>query len=355
MPLLVSLLPTDLAFSHGGGERYAFEVHRSLCDLLPDWDHLALGATTDPEREPLPDGWTDITRFRGRRKPHSQDALDVRRMLRLVPRDARLVVASQWHTLSTLALRLRPRSGTLAAIDLGGGSLAAGAIGRLPLPKVDVATYKTSFEEQWSPIRARHGFVMRCGLDDSFFTPPQREERDVDFLLVARFLPHKGQREFVQALPEGARGRLVGPRGTDRPEYQQEVFHLAEERGVAVDLDLTDGELVEAYRRARYTVQVPIARPGEAPELLGLTMLEAMACGSVPISPTGGPSAEFARDGDTGIEYRAGDVADLTRVMTAALGDEERRRLLAAGALEETRSWTWRSGAQQLIDESGIG
>jgi glycosyltransferase involved in cell wall biosynthesis len=354
VPLLVSVMPTDLARCRGGGDRYAFEMHANLRELLPDWDARALGATTDPEHQPLPDGWTDITR-NGRRKPHASDALSLARLLRLVPRDADLVLANQWWTMSTLALRLRPRrSGTLVAIDLGGGSLAAARLSRLPLPPVDLVAFKTAYEARVSPVRARRSVILRAGLDNSLFSPPVREERDIDFLLVARFLPHKGQREFIRALPPGARGRLVCPSGSYDREYEEEVRTLAEERGVVIDVDLSDAELIEAYRHARYTVQVPIAQPQQAPELLGLAMLEAMACGSVPISPSGGPSAEFGRDGETGVEYRAGDLVDLERAMTTAFTDDERRVRLAAAGVAESHHWTWSAAAEALLDEAGI-
>jgi glycosyltransferase involved in cell wall biosynthesis len=240
------------------------------------------------------------------------------------------------------------------AIDHGGGSLGAARVSRLPLPAVDVAAVQSDYERRVTPMRGRRFVNMRGGIVEDLFTPPERDERDVDFLIVARFVPHKGQREFLEALPAGASARLVGPSGTYDEAYQRDVLALAGERGARVDLDLSDAELVEAYRRARFTVQVPIARPGDAPELLGLTMLEAMACGSVPISPTGGPSAEFARDGETGVEYRAGDVDDLRRAMAAALADDEGRRRLADAALEESRRWTWRAAAQTLIDTAGV-
>jgi glycosyltransferase involved in cell wall biosynthesis len=347
-------MPTDLARCRGGGDRYAFEMHANLRQLLPDWDALAFGATTEPDREPLPDGWTDITR-QGRRKPHASDALSLSRLLKLLPRDADLVLANQWWTMATLMLRVRPRrSGTLVAIDLGGGSLAAARLSRLPLPPVDLVAFKTAYEARVSPVRARSQMMMRGGLDSSLFSPPEREERDVDFLLVARFLPHKGQREFLRALPPGARGRLVCPSGTYDAGYQEEVKRLAEERDVAIDMNLSDADLIEAYRHARYTVQVPIARPQDAPELLGLAMLEAMACGSVPISPSGGPSAEFGRDGETGIEYRHGDIVHLARVMAAAFEDEERRRRLSAAGVEESRHWSWRAAARSLLEKAGI-
>jgi glycosyltransferase involved in cell wall biosynthesis len=354
MPLLVSVLPTDIARGRGGGERCAFEVHRHLRTLLPGWDAVALGASTAPASSPLPDGWTNIVR-RGRRPPHPQDALSLRALLRQTSRRADLIVAHQWWTYAMASLRTCPHRGTLIAIDHGGGHVNGVRLARLPLPPADLVAIQSEFEKRVTPLRGRRVCNMRGGIVDELFSPPAVEERTIDFLLVGRFLPHKGHREFQRALPPGAVAMLIGPSGTYEDAYRDEVMTLAADRGVEVRLDLTDAELRDVYRQTRYVVQVPIAPPGTAPELLGLTPLEGMACGAVPICPRHGASAEFARDGETGLQYEDQDIDDLGRVLAAAYSDESRRRTLAAAALVETRRWTWRAAAEVLVAQSGIG
>lgn len=352
MPLVVSVLPTDLALSYGGGERCAFEIHSGVRRLLPDWEARAVGASTDPERIPLPEGWTNLVRP-GPREPHAQDALDLRRLLRAVPASTDLVIAHQWQTRAMAALRLRPHRGVLAAIDHGGGSTTGSRVARLPLPRVDLAVIQSVFEARVTPLRGRRMCNMRGGIVDGLFRPPAGEDRGVDFLMVGRFVPHKGQREFLEALPVGTRALLIGPSGTYDPAYRETVLRLAEQRGVVVRTDVGDPELVAAYQQARYVVQVPIAPPGSAPELLGLSLLEGMACGAVPICPSEGASVEFAVEGMTGHNYTAGSVADLRRTLTQALGDEPGRRRLAQAGLAEARRWTWSAAARTLLEAAG--
>jgi glycosyltransferase involved in cell wall biosynthesis len=353
VPLVVSVLPTDLARSRGGGERCGHEIHRNLRTLLPGWEAIGIGATTAPDRYALPDGWRNLVR-RGRREPDPQDALAVSRTLAAVPASADLVIVHQWRTVVTAALRTRPRRGFLIAIDHGGGNLAGSRLARLPLPRVDLAAIQSDFEARVTPLRGHRTCNMRGGIVADLFEPPAVQARTFDFLMVGRFVPHKGQREFLQALPTGARALLVGPGGTYDPAYRDEVLRLAEQRAVEVALDLSDAALVAAYQRARFVVQVPIAPPGTAPELLGLSLLEGMACGAVPICPRHGASAEFARAGETGLQYTDNSVQDLRETLAGALTDESGRMRLAAAALEESRRWTWRAAAETLLYEAGI-
>jgi glycosyltransferase involved in cell wall biosynthesis len=353
VPVAVSVLPTDLAVSRGGGERCAHQIHANLRALLPSWDLIALGASSDPERAPVPDGWRNVVR-RGSGEAHAQDALSIPRLLAAVPWRAELVIAHQWRTMAMAALRVRPRRGFMIAIDHGGGNLAGSRLARLPLPRVDLASIQSVFEARMTPMQGRRVCNMRGGIVAELFAPPGTEQRSIDFLMVGRWVPHKGQREFLQALPAGARAMLVGQSGTYDPAYRDEVLKLAAERQVEVQLDLSDDELVRAYQRTRYVVQVPIAPPGTAPELLGLSLLEGMACGAVPICPRHGASAEFARHDDTGLQYEDNSVDDLRRSLTRAHADEDGRIRMAAAAVNESRIWTWRAAAETLLREAGI-
>ena len=350
MPLLVSVLPTDLARSFGGGERCAVHLHRELRARLPGWDALALTAWSGPPRDGAPPGWNNVI---GSRRVHSNDAIRMRALLHEAVRGADLVIAHQWRTRATATLRAlhgAARGGTLVAVDHGGGSETGAWLDRLPLPAADIGAVQSEYERRVTPMRARSVINMRGGIVEGVFVPPERDERDLDFLMVGRFLPHKGQALFLDALPEGARARLMGPSGSDAPDYRDEVLRRAEQRGVEVVLDAGDADVVAAYQRAAYTVQVPVVPgPGVHPELLGLSVLEGMACGSVPICPRGGPSAEFVRDGETGLNYEAESRDDLARVLREALEAGRRRAELAAGALAESAHWTWGAAAAAIL------
>jgi glycosyltransferase involved in cell wall biosynthesis len=355
VPLLVSVLPSDLARTRGGGERYAFELHAALARELGDpWEAQGITAAGERADELIPAGWRGARGEAG--SLPSTDAISARAVLAAVPRRADLVLLHQWRTRGGAALRLRhalARGGKLVGIDYGGGSVAGYRLNRLPLPAADLGAHISEFERRISPVRARRHVVIHGGTDPERFTPPAAESRDVDFLLVGRFLPHKGQELLLEALPEGARARLIGPSDSDDPAYMARVRERAAALGVDVVLDARDADLVEAYRGARYTVQVPRLtvdrRDATPPELLGLTLLEAMACGSVPVCPADGPSAEFVHDGRTGYTYELGSRDQLARTLAAALAAEDERERLRRAALEECGRWTWPAAASALL------
>lgn len=355
MPRLVSILPSDLARTRGGAERYAFELHAALAERAPSWELDGLvAASSDPDRW-VPDGWRAVGGRAAARRPVG-DAIDARTVLR-ESGTADVVLCHQWRTAATttwrLAARTRPDT-RLVVMDHGAGTRRGYAMAALPLPGADLALHQTAFEQAISPLRGRRHAVIRGGIDDRRFFPVDAAERDVDFLLVGRFVPYKGQRRLIDALPEGARARLVGPSDSEDPAYLADVVAAAEARGVEISFDVSDEELVAAYRTARYTVQVPLDvrryKKAAPPELLGLTMLEAMACGSIPICPGDGASSEFVVDGRTGLTYDAESDGALRETLGRALAERDGEPALRAGAVDAAGTWTWSCAAESLLE-----
>jgi glycosyltransferase involved in cell wall biosynthesis len=133
------------------------------------------------------------------------------------------------------------------------------------------------------------------------------------------------------------------------------VLERAQSIGVPVTVDATDGELSAAYRSAKFIVQVPVRSrdPKLAPpELLGLTLLEGMASGCVPICPSTGPAAEFVRDGVEGFCYAAEDMNDLRHTLAKAV-TSERLDHLATAARAESRRWTWEEAGRNVLRALG--
>lgn len=360
MPTLVSLLPSDLARTRGGAERYAFELHAALREELPAWRARGVVAASADMEQLVPDGWVAAGGSRARRLP-SGDAVGARTALHCVLQGADIVVCHQWRTRAATALRLgaRLRRGTrLVVVDHGGGTRLGYALSWIPLPSADIGAHQSEFEAEISPTKARSHVVIRGGIDDRRFRPVRDRTASYDFLMVGRFLPYKGQLRFLECLPEGARARLIGPSDSEDPAYLLAVADKAAERGVKIEFDVPDEELVAAYQDARYTVQVPIdfrRYAGAAPpELLGLTMLEAMACGSVPICPATGASAEFVNGGRTGLTYEAGSVESLGATLRGALRDRDGHVRLRDGALSESGRWTWTAAARSLLGALGV-
>jgi glycosyltransferase involved in cell wall biosynthesis len=360
MPTLVSLLPSDLARTRGGAERYAVELHDALTRELPGWQTRGLVAATRDRARHVPPGWTAVG-GPGARLLSVGDAIGASTALRHTLRRADVIVCHQWRTRAATILRLAGalrRNTILVGMDHGAGTRLGYVLSWMPLPGADVGAHQSEFEAQISPVQAGRHVTIRGGVDERRFAPADGVTPTTDFLMVGRFLPYKGQLTFLEQLPAGASARLIGPSDSTDPDYLQAVRDKAAALGVPMRFDVSDQELVEAYRDARHTVQVPIdprRYEGAAPpELLGLTMLEAMACGSVPICPGTGASAEFVTDGRTGRTYEAESTDALAGVLRGALEDPGAHAALRVGALAEAERWTWTEAARGLIGALGV-
>lgn len=355
-PRLLSILPTDLGRVRGGGERYAIELHAALRERLLGHDTLGLGASSAPEDHPLPPGWVNALGGHDELPPPA-DALSTKALARALI-SADIVVVHQWYTracaLARLVAAVRPRA-RVVTFDHGGASRSGRQLARLPLPLPDLAAVQSRFASELTPMRARRVALVRGGIADEWFVGTLPPRRPVDFLMVARFEPHKGQLRLLEALPAGARVHLVGTSGTGDIAYRERVFAAAAAAGIEVSVDLGDEDLRAAYRSARFVVQVPIWGGGAAPpELLGMSLLEGMASGCVPICPRVGPGAEFVRDRHTGYTYQAESVEDLRRVLTVAMRDSASVDALSAAARRESERWTWRAAAEATLGALGL-
>ncbi|MCR6032180.1 glycosyltransferase [Nocardioides sp. zg-579] len=146
------------------------------------------------------------------------------------------------------------------------------------------------------------------------------DKNEVDFVFVGRLLPHKGAHVAIQALPDGATMTIAGE--VRDPEYYHELRTLASGKKVDFVGSPEDTELPNLYASARFCVLPSVESYGEQkftrPELLGLVVLEALACGTSAIGSQTGGLAEILEV--TG-QYAAtpGDIASWNRVMTHAL------------------------------------
>lgn len=355
MPTLVSLLPSDLARTRGGAERYAVQLHAALGRELPGWRTRGLVTATRDAGRHVPPGWTAVG-GPGARLLSVGDAIGASTAVRQTVRNADVVICHQWRTRAATALRLAlaPSSHRkLVGMDHGAGTRLGYVLSWLPLPEADLGAHQSDFEAAVSPVRAREHVTVRGGVDERRFRPADAHDPGTDFLMVGRFLPYKGQLRFLEQLPEGASARLVGPSDSTDPEYLRAVREKAAMLGVRMDFDVSDDDLVRAYQDARHTVQVPIdfrRYEGAAPpELLGLTMLEAMACGSVPICPADGASAEFVHSDRSGLTYASEAPESLGAVLRRALDDPDGHHALRSAALAESARWTWTQAARGLI------
>lgn len=181
--------------------------------------------------------------------------------------------------------------------------------------------------------------VVKGGVDSLAFTPPEAPVSREHVLYVGRLLPHKGIERLVRAVPEGL--PLVVCGRPYRSDYFEMLKRLARGKDVRFVTDADDATIVDLYRRAWANVlpSVHLDCYGNyfaAPELMGFTLLEAMACGTPAIGSNLAAMPEFIRPGETGFVFD--DEAELRARLEQLAGDPElvdRMGRAARRAIEE--------------------
>jgi glycosyltransferase involved in cell wall biosynthesis len=200
--------------------------------------------------------------------------------------------------------------------------------------------------------------VIYGGVDPSRFRPDGGDHRR-GVLFVGRFTPHKGLDRLIEALPESAELTCVGSFGHDPapPEsgYGELLRRLAADRAVRFAGTAPDAELPVIYRRARVFVLPSVHRTVYGKdvaisELLGLSVLEAMASGTPVVCSRIGGVPETVRDGETGFLVDPGNVEQLRDRLATLLA----HRALAERMGRAAREWvmerfTWDACAARCL------
>jgi glycosyltransferase involved in cell wall biosynthesis len=201
--------------------------------------------------------------------------------------------------------------------------------------------------------------VIYGGADPARYAPePGAVRRGV--LFVGRLTPHKGVDRLLQALPDGVGLRIVGSTGHDQrlPErdYPNMLRHLAHDREVEFLGPLPDADLPLAYRTAQVLALPSVAKTCygasvRVSELLGLSVLEAMASGTPVVASSIGGLPEIVRDGQTGFLVPPGDIDALHDRLGHVLGDPALARRLGDNARQDVQArFTWTRVAERCLD-----
>jgi glycosyltransferase involved in cell wall biosynthesis len=321
----------------GGAERYAFELAR----------HMSLETPTR------------LVSFGERERTETLSQLQIRVIgkpwhvrgqrtnpvaLQLVSelRKADVVHCHQQHVVaSSLAALVCKLSGRRVFVsDLGGGGWDVSAYvstdrwyhGHLHLSEYSRKVYGQA-DKPWA-------HVILGGVDTEKFSPDERVERDGTALFVGRLLPHKGVDDLVRAVAPDMRLELIGQAYDAR--FLEDLKALAAGKQVIFRHDCDDTMLVAAYRKALCVAlpsvyQTMYGTRTLVPELLGQTLLEAMACGTPAICTNVASMPEVVEDGVTGFVVPARDAAALGEklrwlrehpVEAQKMGAAARRRVL---------------------------
>jgi glycosyltransferase involved in cell wall biosynthesis len=182
--------------------------------------------------------------------------------------------------------------------------------------------------------------VTYGGTDATKFCPDPTVRRERTVVYAGRLLPHKGVNYLVEAVPATVKLRLIGREADQR--FLADLLRLAQGKSVTIEQNCDDAELIAAYREAACAVLPSVYRDmygGETviPELLGQTVLEAMACGTPVICTAVASMPELVIDGVNGFLVPPNDPVTLRERIcwllehpseAAEMGQAARQRVL---------------------------
>jgi glycosyltransferase involved in cell wall biosynthesis len=327
--------------SIGGGERYALELAKAMAEVV---DTVLVTIGRDRKRETIGrlriethPWWTLVRGLR-------QNPLSVGFLRSLGNVD--VVHCLSYNTLltdaSVLFARLTRKKSFIT--DVGGG-------GNLTLARwVNIARLSTGllllseFASHTFSHNSSMRYVIYGGVDDLRFNPAHgRRSRKV--LYVGRLLRHKGVNYLIDAL-EPALPLVIAGRAYD-PAYFEHLRSLAAGKDVTFLTNATDHEIIAEYRSSAVFVIPSVyedvyGNRTAAPELLGLSALEAMACGLPVICTDVGSLPELVEDGVTGFVVPPNNPAALANRIALLVNDLDRATEMGARAravVEERFTW----------------
>ena len=342
----------------GGGERYALELARAMSERVS----------------------TRLVSFGARERTQQIGALEVRilrnwiglRRFEVDPfnplllrwlADAEIIHYHQTQTLmsSVALLYARATGKKIFTTDLGGGGIAIHHVlnvARSYAGHLHISEFSRRAFGHESLANAR---VIFGGVDTEKFSPDPAVERTGEVLFVGRLLPHKGINYLIEAVNETTPLTIIGRRWWRRQEkFYALLRRLAEGKRVTFREDCDDDALVAAYQRALCVVLPSVYETvfGEryrVPELLGQTLLEAMACGTPAICTNVGGMPEFVEDGVTGFVVPPNDAAALrSKILWLQEHPAEAAQMGAAGRKRVIDLFSWSRVVDRCLDAYGI-
>ena len=352
VPKVLHLSPSWFADAScvGGGERYPTELARAMADLVP-----TTLLSFSPSSRNARDGALALRWLEGRPLGgNPSDPLPGSGLLGALAASD-VLHAHQWRTAATqLAVALASALGKRvfvtdhgnAATDLDARYGLSGLVDRF-LP---VSRFGARFLPCPPDSAGLGGGVARSLLGEAPGAWPR--ERRVVFL--GRILPHKGLDLLVEACSPDVPLTLVG-RAYDKT-YLEDLRARSAGADVTFVGDADDAEAARILRSATVLALPSVhrdlyGRTHAMPELLGLVLLEAMACGTPVVCSDAGGMSEFVRDGETGLVVPWGNAGALGRALREILDDPVRAEAMGRAAAEEARRrHTWDVVARRALE-----
>ncbi len=251
------------------------------------------------------------------------------------------------------ALLGRPLRRRLYVTDHGGGG--SNLLRRLRLGDwLHAHLSQSEFTIGTMPYVGRRHEIIYAGVDAGRYRPvagkvPGR------VVYLGRLLPHKGVEHLIEAMPDRAQLSVVGR------VHDHEYLHFLQERaaGRPVEFisDASDQLVVDLLSSAQVLVLPSVyedyrGRRQELPELVGLVLLEAMACGTPVVCTRAGGMPEIVREGETGFVVEPSSASAIAAALETLLDDPARATAMGETARRDVLSrFTWDAVARRCLHE----
>lgn len=339
--MIVHVTPTYLGKDSlvGGGERYATELAKAMARVTPT-RLISFGSTTRRERWGSLDVHIYKPLFYGgglRWNPFSTAFVSSLR-------DAEVIHCHQFSVLSTSLSLLwgRWKCVPVFVTDLGGG--AAGWFIHRLRPERWVRAFLSISRYAAQTIRSMgSAHVVGAGINTDVFQPrPVKKKEGV--LFVGRIRPAKGIHLLIEAVPSDVSLRIVGP-VLDQTYFGQ-LKRAGAGKQVVFEPPCPDSELTHYYSKAQVTVLPSLP----CTELLGLVLLESLACGTPVICTRIGAPEEIVRDGENGLTVPPNDPQALRRsIQWIRAHPSEAEAMGTRGREAVLKNFTWDAVVQRCL------
>lgn len=325
----------------GGGERYALELARAM-SCVTETELISFSERPGVEKI----GDLTIRLFKPWFYLKRQKITPFYPPFIKALKNADIIHCYQYHTLTTSLSVLYGKllRKKVFVTDLGGGGWDILSYHGITGSFIDGFIHISKYAgELYSKYKTRH-YVIYGGVDTTKFYPLDiKRERKV--LFVGRLLPHKGIDYLINAVDKDIKLTIIG-----RPyssEYFEYLKNLAYGKEVEFIIDASDEVLLREYNTASVFVLPSVYRTiygnyTNVPELLGLVVLEAMACKTPVIVTNVASLPELVVDDKTGFIVKPNEPLALKEKIYLLMNDPQRLREMGEKAyqlLEERFLW----------------
>ena len=334
----------------GGGERYPLELARAMSAHVP----------------------TRLAGFAGRARRDIDGRLEIHAEKRLVevagrphdPVNLSFLRHILWadvvhfHQFRSTACALgsllgRPLRRRLYVTDHGGGG--SNLLRRLRLGRwLHAHLSQSAFTVGTMPYVGRRHEVIFAGVDTDLYRPGAAKVPG-RVVYLGRLLPHKGVEHLIDAIPDGARLSVIG-RVYDG-EYFAHLQSRAAGQPVEFITEADDDRVIELLTSAQAFVLPSVyedfrGRRQALPELVGLVLLEAMACGTPVICTRAGGMPEIITEGQTGFVVEPSSGPAIAAALGPLLDDPARAAAMGVAARADVLArFTWDAVARRCLDQ----